>query len=148
MAWLQLRTSTIWFASEWVEIYWVYAINHFLTISQAGFLSFALLSFYSDLADWLGVGDTGLFNFKPSVRPVPLEVHIQASSVTILSGLLPSFAFWYIVTEFLIFTYPVAFALPFLPFTHIYPSRARFMLNVGLFALLDFPRIISGCIRI
>lgn len=30
-----------------------------------------------DLADWLGVGETGLFNFKPSVRPVPLEVHIQ-----------------------------------------------------------------------
>ncbi|KAI8543195.1 hypothetical protein RHMOL_Rhmol08G0198900 [Rhododendron molle] len=31
-----------------------------------------------DLADWLGVGEIGLFNFKPSVRPVPLEVHIQA----------------------------------------------------------------------
>ncbi|GAV70037.1 DEAD domain-containing protein/Helicase_C domain-containing protein/Sec63 domain-containing protein [Cephalotus follicularis] len=30
-----------------------------------------------DLADWLGVGEMGLFNFKPSVRPVPLEVHIQ-----------------------------------------------------------------------
>ncbi|KAI4303767.1 hypothetical protein MLD38_039362 [Melastoma candidum] len=30
-----------------------------------------------DLADWLGVEDAGLFNFKPSVRPVPLEVHIQ-----------------------------------------------------------------------
>ncbi|KAJ0973942.1 hypothetical protein J5N97_015907 [Dioscorea zingiberensis] len=30
-----------------------------------------------DLADWLGVEDIGLFNFKPSVRPVPLEVHIQ-----------------------------------------------------------------------
>ncbi|KAL5705274.1 DNA helicase [Ranunculus cassubicifolius] len=30
-----------------------------------------------DLAEWLGVGETGLFNFKPSVRPVPLEVHIQ-----------------------------------------------------------------------
>ncbi|CAA6657392.1 unnamed protein product [Spirodela intermedia] len=30
-----------------------------------------------DLADWLGVRDIGLFNFKPSVRPVPLEVHIQ-----------------------------------------------------------------------
>ncbi|KAG0485466.1 hypothetical protein HPP92_009545 [Vanilla planifolia] len=30
-----------------------------------------------DLADWLGVGEVGLFNFKPSVRPVPLEVHIQ-----------------------------------------------------------------------
>uniref|UniRef100_A0A1J3K0M4 RNA helicase n=1 Tax=Noccaea caerulescens TaxID=107243 RepID=A0A1J3K0M4_NOCCA len=30
-----------------------------------------------DLADWLGVGEIGLFNFKPSVRPVPIEVHIQ-----------------------------------------------------------------------
>lgn len=30
-----------------------------------------------DLADWLGVGERGLFNFKPSVRPVPLEVHIS-----------------------------------------------------------------------
>ncbi|KAM1340459.1 hypothetical protein ACFX2H_038850 [Malus domestica] len=30
-----------------------------------------------DLADWLGVGEIGLFNFKASVRPVPLEVHIQ-----------------------------------------------------------------------
>ncbi|KAG8095958.1 hypothetical protein GUJ93_ZPchr0013g36564 [Zizania palustris] len=32
-----------------------------------------------DLADWLGVRDDGLFNFKPSVRPVPLEVHIQVT---------------------------------------------------------------------
>lgn len=31
----------------------------------------------SDLAGWLGVGRQGLFNFKPSVRPVPLECHIQ-----------------------------------------------------------------------
>ena len=30
-----------------------------------------------DLADWLGIRPAGLFNFKPSVRPVPLEVHIQ-----------------------------------------------------------------------
>jgi activating signal cointegrator complex subunit 3 len=41
-----------------------------------------------DVADWLGVetadaaasagsGGVGLFNFRPSVRPVPLEVHIQ-----------------------------------------------------------------------
>jgi len=30
-----------------------------------------------DLADWLGIKQTGLYNFKPSVRPVPLEVHIQ-----------------------------------------------------------------------
>ncbi|KAL6068513.1 activating signal cointegrator 1 complex subunit [Balamuthia mandrillaris] len=31
-----------------------------------------------DLADWLGIeGMQGLFNFRPSVRPVPLEVHIQ-----------------------------------------------------------------------
>ncbi|KAE8716021.1 RING finger protein [Hibiscus syriacus] len=38
-----------------------------------------ILKVFSDLADWLGVGELGLFNFKPSVRPVPLEVHIQAS---------------------------------------------------------------------
>lgn len=30
-----------------------------------------------DIADWLGIGVVGLFNFKPSVRPVPMTVHIQ-----------------------------------------------------------------------
>jgi activating signal cointegrator complex subunit 3 len=30
-----------------------------------------------DLADWLGCPVSGLFNFKPSVRPVPLEAHMQ-----------------------------------------------------------------------
>jgi len=30
----------------------------------------------NDLADWLGIPQDSLFNFKPSVRPVPLEVHI------------------------------------------------------------------------
>jgi activating signal cointegrator complex subunit 3 len=30
-----------------------------------------------DLANWLGIKEMGLYNFKPSVRPVPLEVHIQ-----------------------------------------------------------------------
>ncbi|KAM9488100.1 activating signal cointegrator 1 complex subunit 3 [Clarias gariepinus] len=30
-----------------------------------------------DLADWLGIAQVGLFNFRPSVRPVPLEVHIN-----------------------------------------------------------------------
>ncbi|KAM7060361.1 activating signal cointegrator 1 complex subunit 3 isoform 2-T3 [Acridotheres tristis] len=30
-----------------------------------------------DLADWLNINQMGLFNFRPSVRPVPLEVHIQ-----------------------------------------------------------------------
>lgn len=30
-----------------------------------------------DLADWLGIKQFGLFNFRPSVRPVPLEVHIH-----------------------------------------------------------------------
>lgn len=30
-----------------------------------------------DLGAWLGVPKSGLFNFKPSVRPVPMEVHIQ-----------------------------------------------------------------------
>jgi activating signal cointegrator complex subunit 3 len=35
------------------------------------------LSNARDLADWLGVLDSGLFNFKPSVRPVPIEIHLQ-----------------------------------------------------------------------
>ncbi|CAD6221327.1 GSCOCG00005149001-RA-CDS [Cotesia congregata] len=30
-----------------------------------------------DLANWLGIKKTGLYNFRPSVRPVPLEVHIS-----------------------------------------------------------------------
>ena len=30
-----------------------------------------------DLGDWLGIEKEGLFNFRPSVRPVPLECHIQ-----------------------------------------------------------------------
>ncbi|RWS17895.1 Activating signal cointegrator 1 complex subunit 3-like protein [Dinothrombium tinctorium] len=30
-----------------------------------------------DLASWLGIGKIGLYNFKPSVRPVPLEVHVS-----------------------------------------------------------------------
>jgi len=31
----------------------------------------------ADLAAWLRVGDMGLYNFSPSARPVPLEVHIN-----------------------------------------------------------------------
>ncbi|XP_014472478.1 PREDICTED: activating signal cointegrator 1 complex subunit 3 [Dinoponera quadriceps] len=30
-----------------------------------------------DLANWLNIKDMGLYNFRPSVRPVPLEVHIS-----------------------------------------------------------------------
>lgn len=33
-----------------------------------------------DVADWMSIGDIGLFNFRPSVRPVPLEVHISGFS--------------------------------------------------------------------
>jgi activating signal cointegrator complex subunit 3 len=32
----------------------------------------------NDLADWLGVEGPGLFNFRPAVRPIPMEVHVQA----------------------------------------------------------------------
>ncbi|PRP78838.1 activating signal cointegrator 1 complex subunit 3 [Planoprotostelium fungivorum] len=31
----------------------------------------------TDLAFWLGIDKVGLYNFRPSVRPVPLEAHIQ-----------------------------------------------------------------------
>lgn len=30
-----------------------------------------------DLASWLGISPLGFFNFKPSVRPVPLQVHVD-----------------------------------------------------------------------
>lgn len=36
-----------------------------------------------DLGDWLGIGEShefgavGLYNFRPSVRPVPMTIHIQ-----------------------------------------------------------------------
>lgn len=33
-----------------------------------------------DLADWLGIEKLGLFNFRPSVRPVPLQAFIQGYS--------------------------------------------------------------------
>jgi len=38
-----------------------------------------------DVADWLGIGTAGMFNFRPSVRPVPLEVHIQVSQRALYS---------------------------------------------------------------
>jgi replicative superfamily II helicase len=34
-----------------------------------------------DLAEWLGIDRVGLYNFRPSVRPVPMEVHIQVRPV-------------------------------------------------------------------
>eukprot|EP01133_Synstelium_polycarpum_P001014 gene1014-1153_t len=30
-----------------------------------------------DLAEWMGIERVGLFNFRPSCRPVPIEVHVQ-----------------------------------------------------------------------
>jgi len=30
-----------------------------------------------DVGDWLGIHKLGLFNFKPSVRPVPIKVHFD-----------------------------------------------------------------------
>jgi activating signal cointegrator complex subunit 3 len=30
-----------------------------------------------DVAEWIGVPEPALFNFRPSVRPVPIQVHIQ-----------------------------------------------------------------------
>jgi activating signal cointegrator complex subunit 3 len=30
-----------------------------------------------DLADWLGIHEIGVYNFRPSVRPVPMSIHIQ-----------------------------------------------------------------------
>lgn len=30
-----------------------------------------------DLADWLGIEDIGVYNFRPSVRPIPMTIHIM-----------------------------------------------------------------------
>ena len=30
-----------------------------------------------DAAQWLGCSATSTFNFHPSVRPIPLELHVQ-----------------------------------------------------------------------
>jgi pre-mRNA-splicing helicase BRR2 len=32
-----------------------------------------------DIAQWLGCSSNATFNFRPSVRPVQLELHIQVS---------------------------------------------------------------------
>ncbi|KAI9105295.1 Sec63 Brl domain-containing protein [Phlyctochytrium arcticum] len=34
-----------------------------------------------DLGEWMGATSQTIFNFKPSVRPVPLEIHIQGYSI-------------------------------------------------------------------
>ena len=36
-----------------------------------------VLAYARDLADWLGIDHMELHNFRPSVRPVPLECHIS-----------------------------------------------------------------------
>ena len=36
-----------------------------------------------DIAQWLGCSTNATFNFRPSVRPVQLELHIQVSSISI-----------------------------------------------------------------
>ena len=52
-------------------VYSVVCLSFFLGLSTA-------LANANDLTDWLGIeGQTGLYNFRPSVRPVPLEVHIS-----------------------------------------------------------------------
>lgn len=37
-----------------------------------------------DVAQWLGCNANATFNFHPSVRPVPLELHIMVSMIVYL----------------------------------------------------------------
>lgn len=37
---------------------------------------------YKDVAQWLGCNANATFNFHPSVRPVPLELHVQGFNLT------------------------------------------------------------------
>lgn len=42
----------------------------------------ASLTDYRDVAQWLGCNSNATFNFHPSVRPVPLELHVQGINIT------------------------------------------------------------------
>ncbi|KAJ8921892.1 hypothetical protein NQ315_008525 [Exocentrus adspersus] len=42
----------------------------------------ASLTDYKDVAQWLGCNANATFNFHPSVRPVPLELHVQGINIT------------------------------------------------------------------
>ncbi|XP_017773161.1 PREDICTED: putative U5 small nuclear ribonucleoprotein 200 kDa helicase [Nicrophorus vespilloides] len=42
----------------------------------------ASLTDYKDVAQWLGCNANCTFNFQPSVRPIPLELHVQGINIT------------------------------------------------------------------
>ncbi|XP_060524349.1 U5 small nuclear ribonucleoprotein 200 kDa helicase [Cylas formicarius] len=42
----------------------------------------ASLADYKDVSQWLGCNSNATFNFHPSVRPVPLELHVQGFNLT------------------------------------------------------------------
>ncbi|KAK9842537.1 hypothetical protein WJX81_005041 [Elliptochloris bilobata] len=45
-----------------------------------------------DLGEWIGATSHGLFNFPPGVRPVPLEIHIQALDIANLEARMQAMA--------------------------------------------------------
>lgn len=45
-----------------------------------------------DLAEWIGAKSQSVFNFHPSVRPVPLEIHIQSYSIPHFASLMMAMA--------------------------------------------------------
>ncbi|KAK4881295.1 hypothetical protein RN001_004614 [Aquatica leii] len=42
----------------------------------------ASIADYRDIAQWLGCNANATFNFHPSVRPIPLELHVQGINIT------------------------------------------------------------------
>jgi activating signal cointegrator complex subunit 3 len=68
----------------------------------------------ADLGDWLGVPPGGLFNFKPSVRPVPLECHIQVGPSPPAAAPLRAALVARHLTRTMFFTMHVRFPLPLL----------------------------------
>lgn len=45
-----------------------------------------------DLGDWIGVSSANVFNFSPSARPVPLEVHLQSFNIPHFPSLMVAMA--------------------------------------------------------
>ena len=37
-----------------------------------------------DLADWLGINQIGVYNFRPAVRPIPMTIYTQGMLCTAL----------------------------------------------------------------
>ncbi|KAF9159441.1 DEIH-box ATPase [Actinomortierella ambigua] len=85
-----------------------------------------------DLGEWIGATSHSMFNFHPSVRPLPLDVHIQSYTI-------PHFASWMIAMAKPTYTAITTYS-PQKPVIVFVPSRKQCRLTVTdllTFAMAD-----------